>query len=74
MDLSIEYHCRHCGHKLGKLGLEHYEGIQANFTEAEKENFVSLNDDQIHVMAICENCYHALEENPHYYEYDTFLQ
>lgn len=77
--MVIRYRCRHCGDKLGEVGFEHYERIQASLLslmEEERLAFLYNNGDGITITVICESCQKALEENPHYYglEHDTFLQ
>ncbi len=77
MVMGIQYYCRHCGDKLGEVGFEHYGRIQATLvelTEEERLFFLYKDNKVVNVITICESCQNTLEENPHYYQYDTFLQ
>lgn len=76
--MSIHYHCRHCGIKLGTL--------EQQFIETEKLGLHKLTDEERHEMvsyqsngdvfikSICEDCHESLAKNPELYQNDFLIQ
>ncbi|MFB2351857.1 anti-sigma-F factor Fin, partial [Priestia megaterium] len=50
------------------LGFQHLTNEERNDMISYKEN------GDVHVLTICEDCQEALDRNPHYHEYHTFIQ
>ncbi|MBM7704911.1 anti-sigma-F factor Fin family protein [Metabacillus iocasae] len=76
--MSIRYVCRHCGTSVGiidvvtinskELGLDH-------LTATERKQFIHYNSNgEMSIQTICEDCQEALERNPDYHQYETFIQ
>ncbi|WP_102029465.1 anti-sigma-F factor Fin family protein [Salirhabdus sp. Marseille-P4669] len=76
--MAVEYQCRHCGHKIGRLEQSVVDmerlGLHTLSNEEKKDMVNYLSDGNIQVTAICEHCEEALSRNPHYYEMDYFIQ
>ncbi|GAE31749.1 anti-sigma-F factor Fin family protein [Halalkalibacter sp. AB-rgal2] len=75
--MAIHYQCRHCHAKVGTI--EH--SIHANvlgfdmLTSTERTEMVSyLENGDIHVKVICEDCHEALIRNPDLHEVDIVVQ
>lgn len=76
--MAICYQCRHCGTEVGT--------IDANRVSAERLGFHHLTADErkemihyeqngdITVQTVCEDCQEALERNPEFHQWDTFIQ
>jgi hypothetical protein len=76
--VSLHYYCRHCGTKVGsldKLSL-HSESLGLHqLTDDERREMVSYESSgDIHIKTICEDCQEALERNPDYHQYESFIQ
>lgn len=74
--MNTHYYCRHCGYQVGSIEKEEAQGfIIGQLTEEEKLEMLHFDEDgNIYIKTICEPCQQALEHNPHYHEYDMFLQ
>lgn len=75
----IHYHCRHCEVVLGTLPLRLKEEALSVITQSDEEkkeeSFFSYNEDgTITVYAICEQCERTLQQSPHYYALEKWLQ
>ncbi len=75
--MTIHYHCRHCGTKLGSLDQAsiHSEALGLHkLTEQERQDMVTYDSSgDIHITAICEDCQESLERNPDYHQYDFLI-
>lgn len=75
----IHYRCRHCEIALGTLPLSLKEEALSVFTQSDdivnEDEFFSFEEDgTIKVYAICEQCEKALQQSPHYYALEKWLQ
>ncbi|TSB45060.1 anti-sigma-F factor Fin family protein [Alkalicoccobacillus porphyridii] len=75
--MTVYYHCRHCQLPLGmlthsvqanELGIHHLE------SDHREEVLTYMENGDIHVRAICEDCQEALASNPTLHELDHFIQ
>ncbi|MCG8398634.1 anti-sigma-F factor Fin family protein [Bacillus atrophaeus] len=76
--MALHYYCRHCGVKVGSLEQSLITADLLGFhhlTNEERNDMISYKDNgDVHVLTICEDCQEALERNPHFHEYQTFIQ
>lgn len=76
--MTIHYHCRHCGTKLGSIDKTsiHSETLGLHkLTEQERREMVAYDPSgDIHITSICEDCQEAFERNPDYYQYGFLIQ
>ncbi|RAS75030.1 anti-sigma-F factor Fin family protein [Priestia endophytica] len=76
--MSIHYVCRHCGHKVGTLEGKVVDTEKLGFnhlTNEERTSFIQYAEDgSMSVNVICEDCQEALERNPDFHQYSTFIQ
>ncbi len=74
--MNAHYYCRYCGYKVGSIeGEEAQEMVLGNLTNEEQLEMTHFDENgNLFVKTICESCQDTLQHNPHYYEYDTFLQ
>ncbi|KAA6443758.1 anti-sigma-F factor Fin family protein [Bacillus swezeyi] len=76
--MALHYYCRHCGVKVGSLDHSYVNSEQLGFhhlTNEERNDMISYKDNgDLHVMTICEDCQEALERNPDYHQYQSFIQ
>ncbi|ATH93992.1 peptide ABC transporter permease [Bacillus glycinifermentans] len=76
--MALHYYCRHCGVKVGSLDHSYVNSKQLGFdhlTNEERNDMISYMDNgDLHVKTICEDCQEALERNPDYHQYQSFIQ
>ncbi|MFX3624203.1 MAG: anti-sigma-F factor Fin [Ectobacillus sp.] len=74
--MNTHYYCRHCGSKVGFVKQEQaYNTVLGQLTEQEKIEMTHFDENgNLYVKTICESCEQTLEQNPHYHEYDVFIQ
>ncbi|WP_339246698.1 anti-sigma-F factor Fin [Bacillus sp. FSL R5-0523] len=76
--MALHYYCRHCGVKVGSLESSTVSTDSLGFqhlTNEERNDMISYKENgDVHVSTICEDCQEALDRNPHYHEYHTFIQ
>ena len=76
--MALHYYCRHCGVKVGSLDHSYVNSQQVVFkhlTNDERNDMISYMDNgDLHVKTICEDCQEALERNPDYHQYHSFIQ
>jgi hypothetical protein len=78
--MSIHYYCRHCGVKVGSIDRVSVQSDELGFNKLNDEERVDMiayqQNGDIEVKAICEDCFEALDRNPHYHEreHHTFIQ
>ncbi|MDA7028379.1 anti-sigma-F factor Fin family protein [Bacillus sp. CLL-7-23] len=76
--MALHYYCRHCGVKVGSLDHFYANSEQLGFhhlTAEERNDMISYKDNgDLHVMTICEDCQEALERNPDFHQYQSFIQ
>ena len=76
--LAIIYRCRHCGNFVGKLPQHAVSisvlGLDKLSAEDRKQMVVDQANGDMMVRVICENCEQTLQQHPHYYELNYFLQ
>ncbi|MCM3159617.1 anti-sigma-F factor Fin [Bacillus subtilis] len=76
--MALHYYCRHCGVKVGSLESSMVSTDSLGFqhlTNEERNDMISYKENgDVHVSTICEDCQEALDRNPHYHEYHTFIQ
>ena len=75
--MSIHYHCRHCGVKLGILEQSLVEverlGLHTLNEEERQEMVKYQSNGDVHVKSICEDCQESLQRNPDYYQNDFII-
>lgn len=75
--MALHYRCRHCGTKLGSLESDALTTEQLGFNqltdEDRQEMIVYDSEGDMHVKAICEECYTSLQNNPEFYENDYII-
>lgn len=75
--MALHYYCRHCGMKLGTIEQKTLQAEQLGFNqlndEERQEMIVYDSAGNIHVKAICEDCYESLQKNPELYENDYII-
>ncbi|TYR78309.1 anti-sigma-F factor Fin family protein [Priestia megaterium] len=76
--MSIHYFCRHCSAKVGMIEETTHNTEQLGFhhlTSDERKEFIHYHSNgDLVVKTICEDCQEALERNPDYHQYETFIQ
>ncbi|MCU0158318.1 anti-sigma-F factor Fin family protein [Bacillus safensis] len=76
--MALHYYCRHCGVKVGSLDEPAVQSEALGFhhlTNEERNDMISYRENgDLHVQTICEDCQEALERNPDYHQYHTFIQ
>ncbi|MFD3448312.1 anti-sigma-F factor Fin [Microbacteriaceae bacterium 4G12] len=74
--MNAHYYCRHCGCKVGSIKQEHaHIFILGQLTDQEKIDMTHFDEQGIlYIKTICEDCQKTLDHNPHYHEYENFLQ
>ncbi len=74
--MTTFYYCRHCGRRIGSIMNEvAHNVVVGQLTEEEKKEMLQFDKyGNVYVKTICEDCQETLESNPHYHEYDTFIQ
>lgn len=76
--MALHYYCRHCGVKVGSLDESAVQSEALGFhhlTNEERNDMISYRENgDLHVQTICEDCQEALERNPDYHQYYTFIQ
>ncbi|MCA1032834.1 anti-sigma-F factor Fin family protein [Bacillus timonensis] len=76
--MALQYYCRHCGTKVGSIDQVSLHSETLGFhqlSESERQQMISYEQNgDIHVKTICEDCQEALERNPDYHQYETFIQ
>ncbi|MBM7646461.1 hypothetical protein JOD45_002689 [Scopulibacillus daqui] len=76
--MDVYYTCRHCGTKVGHIQGDAFHAHQLGFdhlTVEERETMIRYDHSgNIHVQTICEDCQEALERNPEFHQWDTFIQ
>ncbi|AST95560.1 YabK [Niallia circulans] len=74
--MAVYYGCRHCGQTIGVV-FENATEADLGFhelNEMEKDELLTYSENgDIHVKAICEDCYTALSDNPQLYSYPYFI-
>ncbi len=75
--MALHYYCSHCGTKVGSLDSIsiHSESLGLHkLTDAERHDMISYVDNgDIHIKSICEDCQESLERNPGYHENDFLI-
>lgn len=78
MTVDIKYTCRHCGTSVGTIKSNMFKTNQLGFdqlnVDERKEMIRHETNGDVVVQTICEDCQEALERNPQYHEWDTFIQ
>ncbi|GFZ82284.1 anti-sigma-F factor Fin [Compostibacillus humi] len=76
--MAVIYHCRHCKHEIGRIEQQVIDTEMLGFEQLspkEKEEMIHyLDNGDIEVLTICENCEETLGRYPHYHELDFFIQ
>jgi hypothetical protein len=76
--MAINYVCRHCNHKVGKLEQQSASAKQLGFDHLNEQERLEMIDYQTNgdmtVKTICEDCQEALQRNPDYHQLETFIQ
>ncbi|WP_182201613.1 anti-sigma-F factor Fin family protein [Paraliobacillus salinarum] len=76
--MAILYKCRHCKQLLGTINQDVIDakllGFQALSSEDRKEMIQYVENGDIEIKVICEDCQDTLEHNPHYHALDSFIQ
>ncbi|MEH7236339.1 anti-sigma-F factor Fin family protein [Bacillus sp. JJ1562] len=76
--MSLHYHCRHCGVKVGSIDSLSLHSESLGFhqlTDQERQEMISYQTNgDIHVKTICEDCQEALQRNPDYHQFESFIQ
>ncbi|WP_096203247.1 anti-sigma-F factor Fin family protein [Bacillus sp. FJAT-45350] len=76
--MAINYHCRHCGLEMGTLEATGLSSDSLGFhhlDEQERQEMIRYdNEGNVHVNVICEDCEEALNRNPDYHQFHTFIQ
>ncbi|GGH88020.1 hypothetical protein JOD43_004136 [Pullulanibacillus pueri] len=76
--MEIYYRCRHCGVQVGHLKNDVFDTNHLGFNQlnsTERTELIEYNSKgHINVSTICEDCQEALERNPDYHQFDTFIQ
>ncbi|TCP22543.1 uncharacterized protein DUF2757 [Scopulibacillus darangshiensis] len=76
--MDVIYKCRHCGTKVGHIEANAFRTNDLGFdqlTAEERKDMIQYDDNgHIHVSTICEDCQEALERNPEFHQWDTFIQ
>ncbi|MDT2048740.1 peptide ABC transporter permease [Priestia aryabhattai] len=76
--MSIHYFCRHCHAKVGMIEGKEYSTEKLGFhhlTADERQELVQYQaNGDLTVKTICEDCQEALDRNPDYHQYETFIQ
>ncbi|MFY4777231.1 anti-sigma-F factor Fin [Metabacillus sp. RGM 3146] len=76
--MALHYTCRHCGHKIGTIDQEMIEtsrlGFQLLTNDERQEMLTSLENGDMIVKTICEDCQEALDRHPEFHEVETFIQ
>ncbi|WP_077614565.1 anti-sigma-F factor Fin family protein [Caenibacillus caldisaponilyticus] len=76
--MDVYYHCRHCGKQVGHIRNDVFRTDQLGFDKLDpKERTELIHYDEnghINVSTICEDCQEALERNPDFHQFDTFIQ
>ncbi len=78
MFMSIRYFCRHCGCKVGDIDYASFDSKELGFdhlTTQERKEFIQYHSNgDMSVKTICEDCQEALDRNPDYHQFETFIQ
>lgn len=76
--MPIYYNCRHCGTQIGQLKDEIYRADQLGFnhlTAAERREMIHYDENgDVLVKTVCEDCQEALERNPEFHQFTSFIQ
>ncbi|MDX8363138.1 MULTISPECIES: anti-sigma-F factor Fin family protein [Bacillaceae] len=76
--MSLHYYCRHCGIKVGSIERVSLYTESLGFqllSDQERQEMLSYEDNgDIKVLTICEDCQEALNRNPDFHLYETFIQ
>ena len=76
--MSLHYHCKHCGTKIGSLDQVSLHTERLGFhklTEEERQEMIEYSPSgDIHIKSICEDCQEALQRNPDLYDLDYIIQ
>lgn len=76
--MAILYRCRHCGTAVGQLEDSAVHSEQLGFhhlTNDERKEMIQYEQNgDITVKTICEDCQEALERNPEFHQWQTFIQ
>ncbi|MFS0821037.1 anti-sigma-F factor Fin family protein [Bacillus sp. 1P02SD] len=76
--MALHYHCRHCGVKVGSIDSLSLHSESLGFhqlTDQERQEMISYQSNgDIHVKTICEDCQEALQRNPDFHQYESFIQ
>lgn len=75
--MDVIYKCRHCGTTVGHIAANVFHTDDLGFsqlTAEERKDMIEYKDDHIYVETICEDCQEALERNPEFHQWDTFIQ
>lgn len=75
----IHYHCTYCEVEIGELPLRAAKKVLSLVKEVEdwesRDRFLTnKGDGELVVHCICEQCEKTLQQFPHYYALDTWLQ
>ena len=75
--MSIHYHCRHCGIKLGSLEQQFVDTERLGLhrlTDEERQDMVSYQSNgDINIKSICEDCQESFNKNPEFYQNDFLI-
>jgi hypothetical protein len=76
--MAIHYQCRHCGVEIGELEDRSVASEQLGFhhlTNDERKEMIHYEQNgEMTVKTICEDCQEALERNPEFHQWETFIQ
>lgn len=79
--MAIHYYCRHCNVNVGSLENTAGQPISTNqlgfdhLTGEERQEMISYDSKgDVHVKTICEDCQEALDRNPDFHQYESFIQ
>ncbi|WP_100011839.1 anti-sigma-F factor Fin [Lentibacillus sediminis] len=76
--MSLIYTCRHCGHEIGKLDEPVIDTSMLGFDQLSSEDreqmIQYLENGDMEIQIICEDCQETLKSNPQYHELDFFIQ
>ncbi|MCD7036648.1 anti-sigma-F factor Fin family protein [Metabacillus sp. GX 13764] len=75
--MALHYVCRHCSFKIGTIDKDIIEssrlGFQLLSNTERQEMLTTLENGDMIVKTICEDCQEALDRNPAFHEADTFI-
>jgi hypothetical protein len=76
--MALHYHCRHCGVSVGSIDAISVSSEQLGFdhlTNDERQEMITYQQNgDMYIKTICEDCQDALNRNPDFHQYESFIQ